>query len=452
MTQGYNSPAMKRTILLLLLLTVACFGLERQPNSAYRARREALAKKAQGGLILVFANTEEAAGDAVNGFRQDDEFYYLTGLTDPGAAVLIAPAIDPNDQQYAQIPAEMRPEARSYSEVLLLPAHSPQERWTGKRNGPGDPGLAEKTGFDRVISLGELDEEVTRLAPRGTQLWVNQSKLSDAPVEWLRRITAVFPRDVKSMIGQLRAIKDSGEAELIRKATNASIAAHQAAIKAIKAGSNEHDIESLMVFQFMKAGCERPAYAPIVGSGFNSTVLHYSADDQAINSGDLVVMDVAGEYSMYASDITRTVPANGHFTPRQREIYDIVLGAQQAAINAFQSGKSTLGGNGPDSLVKIVRDYFNSHGKDKEGKPLGQYFIHGLGHGVGLNVHDPLDVSKPLEPGMVFTIEPGIYIPEEKLGVRIEDIFWVDPNGKLVRLTEALPRTADEVEKAMSGR
>jgi Xaa-Pro aminopeptidase len=213
---------------------------------------------------------------------------------------------------------------------------------------------------------------------------------------------------------------------------------------------NEHDIESLMVFQFMKAGCERAAYAPIVGSGFNSTVLHYSADNQPINDGDLVVMDVAGEYSMYASDITRTVPANGHFTPRQREIYDIVLGAQQAAINAFQAGKSTLGGNGPESLVKIVRDYFDSHGKDKNGKPLGQYFIHGLGHGVGLDVHDPLDTSKPLEPGMVFTIEPGLYIPEEKLGVRIEDIFWVDPNGKLVRLTEALPHTADEVEKAMA--
>lgn len=443
---------MKRALVLLLLITCSAFALERQSNADYRARREALAKKAQNGLVLVFANTEEAAGDAVNGFRQANEFYYLTGLTDPGAAVLIAPAINPSDPMYAQMPADARPEARPYSEVLLLPAHSPQERWTGKRNGPGDPGLAERTGFARVLTLGELDEEIARLAPRGTMLWVNQGKLADAPVEWLRRVMQVFPRDVRPLIGQLRAIKDAAEIELIRKATRASMAAHEAAMKATKPGLNEHDIQSLMTYEFMKAGCERPAYAPIVGSGFDSTVLHYSADNQPINDGDVVVMDVAGEYSMYASDITRSLPANGHFTARQREIYNIVLAGQQAAIDAFKAGKSTLGGNGPDSLVKIVRDYFDTHGKDKSGKPLGQYFIHGLGHGVGLEVHDPLDVSKPLEKGMVFSIEPGIYIPEENLGVRIEDLFWVDPNGKLVRLTEGLPRTAEEVEKAMAAK
>ena len=442
---------MKRTLLFILLASSCVFAIERQSNADYRARREALAHKAQTGLILVFANTEENAGDAVNGFRQANEFYYLTGLTDPGAAVLIVPAIDPSAPQYAQMPAEMRPAARPYSEVLLLPAHSPQERWTGKRNGPGDPGLAEKTGFERVLALGELDEEITRLSPRGTMLWVNQGKLSDAPVEWLRRVGQVFPRDVKPLIGQLRTIKDAGEIELIRKATNASMAAHRAAMKAMRPG-NEHDISALMTYEFMKAGCERPAYAPIVGSGLNSTVLHYSADSQPIQDGDVVVMDVAGEYSMYASDITRTVPANGHFTARQREIYDIVLGAQQAAMDAYQAGKSTLYGTGPDSLTKVVREYFDTHGKDKNGKPLTPYFIHGLGHGVGLEVHDPLDPTKPLEKGMVFTLEPGIYIPDENLGVRVEDLFWIDPQGKLVRLTEGLPRTAAEVEKAMAGK
>ena len=443
---------MKRLIVSLLLLAVSAFSLDRQPNADYRARREALAKKAQNGLILVCANTEETAGNAVTGFRQADDFYYLTGLVDPGAAVLIVPALDPNDKQFAEVPADRRPQPRPYSEVLLLPEHSNQERWTGKRNGPGDPGLAEKTGFDRVLALGELDEEVRRLAPRGGVLWVNEGKLSEAPVEWLRRLTQVFPRDVKPLIGQLRAIKDPGEIELIRKATNASIAAHRAAAKAMKPGINERDIEALMVYEFTRQGCERPAYGPIVGSGINSTTLHYFMDDAPISNGDVVVMDVAGEYSMYASDITRTLPASGHFTDRQREIYNIVLAAQQAAIDAFQVGKSTLGGDGPDSLGKLVRDYFNSHGKDKNGKPLGQYFIHGLGHGVGLDVHDPLDGSKPLERGMVFTFEPGIYIPEENLGVRIEDVFWIDPAGKLVRLTEGLPRTVEEVERAMAAK
>jgi Xaa-Pro aminopeptidase len=189
-----------------------------------------------------------------------------------------------------------------------------------------------------------------------------------------------------------------------------------------------------------------------VGSGFNSTVLHYSDDSATIQAGDVVVIDAAGEYSMYASDITRTLPANGKFTARQREIYDIVLGAQQAAIAAFESGKSMLRKDQPNSLYKVAYDYINSHGKDLHGEPLGKYFIHGLGHYVGLAVHDPGDYNVPLGPGAVFTIEPGIYIPEEKLGARVEDTLYVDANGKLINLGGALPHTADEVERAIAGK
>jgi Xaa-Pro aminopeptidase len=204
-----------------------------------------------------------------------------------------------------------------------------------------------------------------------------------------------------------------------------------------------------MQSEFGKRGCERPSYSPIVGSGFNSTVLHYSEDDGTIRDGDTVVIDVGGEYAMYAADITRTLPANGHFTPRQREIYDIVLGAQQAAIDAFQAGKFVITPTSPQSLYKIAYDYINTHGKDLHGQPLGKYFIHGLSHHIGLAVHDAADNSQLLDRGMVFSVEPGIYIPEEKLGVRIEDMVWVDDAGKLVNLTGSLPRTADEVEAAM---
>jgi Xaa-Pro aminopeptidase len=230
------------------------------------------------------------------------------------------------------------------------------------------------------------------------------------------------------------------------------VAAHLAALKAIHPGTTEREISALMQYEFGKRGCERPAYAPIVGSGLYSTVLHYSDDSATMKDGDMVVMDVAGEYSMYASDITRTAPVNGKFTARQREIYDIVLGAQEAAIHAFQVSKSKLTGNSPDSLYKVAFDYINSHGKDQHGVSLGKYFIHGLGHHVGLNVHDANDPSLPLDKGMIFTLEPGIYIPDEKLGVRIEDMFYVDPAGKLVMMSRGLPRTADEVEKAMSAR
>ena len=169
------------------------------------------------------------------------------------------------------------------------------------------------------------------------------------------------------------------------------MAAHFAAFQAVKPNVNEREISALMQYEWGKRGCERPAYAPIVGSGYYSTVLHYSDDDNVMKSGDVVVIDAAGQYSMYASDITRTFPINGHFTARQREIYDIVLGAQQAAKAAFQSGKSNIGRNSPDSLYKVAYDYINTHGKDLHAMRLGKYFIHGLGHYVGLNVHDSND-------------------------------------------------------------
>jgi Xaa-Pro aminopeptidase len=279
---------------------------------------------------------------------------------------------------------------------------------------------------------------------------------SKAPLQWLETANA-FPvgtsyADIRPLLGSLRTVKDAGEVELIRKATDASVAAQLAAIKAIKPGMTEREISALLQYEWGKRGCERPAYAPIVGSGINSTVLHYSDDSGTIQNGDLVLMDAAGEYSLYASDITRTVPASGKFTARQREIYEIVLGAQKAAIAAFQSGVSHLQRNQPNSLQDVAMNYINTHGKDLHGQPLGKYFFHGLGHYVGLNVHDPGDYSVPLGPGMVFTIEPGIYIPEEKIGVRIEDMFYVDNGGKLIRLTESLPQMPDEIEKLMAGK
>ena len=439
---------MRKLLIAVLLLCVSAGALERQANADYRARRQRLAEATKGGLVLLFAATEAEGQNAVWGFHQDENFYYLSGWAEPGSALLIAPAAA----------------GRPYTEILFLPNHNAsQEKWTGPKLGPEEPQAAQVTGFDHVEALDMLRSEIARLAPgpaatvySDLPAWDASSPSAPGPLDWLRRANA-FPnyvafRDLKPLLAELRVIKDAGEIALIRKATEASMAGHRAAMQALRPGMTEREISALMQYEFEKRGCERPAYAPIVGAGFHSTVLHYSENSGRIEDGDVVVMDVAGEYSMYASDITRTLPANGHFTARQREIYDIVLGAQRAAIAAFRSGKSTLARSGPDSLYQVAYEYINSHGKDLHGKRLGQYFIHGLSHYVGLEVHDAGDTTAPLEPGMVFTIEPGIYLPEEKLGVRIEDIFYVDQAGKLVDLTSALPHTADEVEKAMAQR
>jgi Xaa-Pro aminopeptidase len=442
---------MRKFLFFTLMLLQTGWALDRQPNADYHARREALAAKTNGGAVLLFASMEESGPNAVYGYRPDNNFFYLSGWSEPGAALLLVPAAD------AKGDAPKRP----YTEILFLPAHNlVQEKWTGPKLGPESPDAASVTGFDHVEVLDQLRTELSRLLPSPaatvfTDVPVSgEPSISTAPLEWLTRSNA-FPlrvnfENVRPIVASLRLIKDAGEIERIRKATDASVAAHLAAMHAMKPGITAREISSLMQYEWGKRGCERPSYSPIVGSGFNSTVLHYSEDSGTAQAGDVVVIDAAGEYSMYASDITRTLPANGKFTPRQRDIYNIVLGAQQAAIAAFQSGKSVLKGDGPDSLYKVAKDYINSHGKDQHGEHLGTYFIHGLSHYVGLEVHDAGSYDVPLAPGVVFTIEPGIYIPEEKLGVRIEDTFYVDKDGKLINLSGALPHTAEDVEREMS--
>jgi Xaa-Pro aminopeptidase len=433
--------------LCVLLCAYSAAALDRQPGADYHARREALAKKA-GGVVVLLAPLERM--DAVYEFRQEDSFYYLSGVTVPGAGLLVAPASE----------AKGDSPGRAYTEILFLPPRNLRlEKYTGPQMGGEDPEAPKVTGFDRVEDMSKLPEEVAKLLANQSPVVYTElptqgsASASDDMLGFLRHSNAmVFFQDVTTILTSLRTVKDAGEIALIRKAVDASVAAHLAAMKAVKPNVKEYEVSAVMQYEWTRRGCERPAYAPIVGSGHNSTVLHYSEDAATMKAGDVVVIDAAAEYSMYAADITRTLPVNGRFTPRQKEIYDIVLGAQEAAVAAFQSGKSLLVGDSDASLNKVAKDYIKAHGKDLHGQPLDQYFIHGLGHYIGLNVHDPGDYKTPLAPGMVFTLEPGIYIPEENIGVRIEDNFLVGADGKLLKLSAALPSKAEDVERAMSAK
>ena len=434
--------------LLLLVLAFLCAAAQarfRQPNGEYQSRRSVLAQTVNGPIVIFgYTGHEDASEVAV--FFQEPNFYYLTGHDEPGAAVVILPRPPrPGIVEY------VRPAA-----ILYLPPRDPAEEiWEGPKFGPNDPGVAEKTGFQTVEPIEKLKGDLAKLAKTYKTFYTLTPPAHEEGyphlTESVAAIRAAIPqaalKDIAPQLDALRQVKSPGELALIEKAIDLSIDAHFDAMRTMRPGLSEYQIAARMKEIHEWGGCEREAYAPIVGAGFNSTVLHYSALDDQIKDGDVVVIDVGGEYGGYAADITRTLPANGQFTPRQREIYDIVLGAQNAALAAVKPGAVLYGGK--DSLQQIVTDYINTHGHDKEGRTLGRYYPHGVSHHLGLDVHDPGDRNRPLEPGMVVTVEPGIYIPEENIGVRIEDDVLVTKDGYKL-LTARLPRTAEEIEKIMA--
>ena len=387
------------------------------------------------GVLVLFGAKESE--DLHEGFFQETNFYYLTGWEEPGAILVMTPEVDkdePGLQQRAKVPRE----------ILFLPQRVvTKEKWTGRKLGSSDAGVAKITGFTTVMPAEHFENELRTLLEAYPDAYaLSSGNTAMSRIAPLRNIL-----DAGEPIAKLRMRKSAAEIAAIQRATDASIEAHQAAWRVIKPGLVEYEVAAVMVGSYMMDGCRRSAYAPIVGSGPNSTVLHYSRNSRKMDAGEVTVMDVAGECGNYASDITRTVPVSGKFTPRQREIYDVVLGAQKAAIAAIKPGM-TMYKTTPNSLYQVALEYINTHGKDLHGEPLGKYFTHGLSHHVGLDVHDA-DAKEPLEAGMVITVEPGIYIPEENIGIRIEDIVLVTEKGAKI-LSEALPRDPSELERALA--
>jgi Xaa-Pro aminopeptidase len=433
--------------ILLAFTLLVCAGIAsarfRQANEEYAARRAKLAAQVDGPVVVFgYTGHEDLSEFAL--FFQEKNFYYLSGDDEPGGAVLLIP--DP--------PAGKKIEGAR--EVLYLPARDyAQEKWEGPKMGPDDPGIREKTGFTDVQAFANLRAKLEELAKTYSNFYTLLPGQQEEGYphlknwsEWLKHtVPSANVSDITPAISAMRQVKSAGELALMRKAIDASIDAQLDAMKRMRPALYEYQVAARMKEIHEFEGCSREAYAPIVGTGFFSTVLHYSALDAQIKDGDIVVLDVAGEYGDYAADITRTLPANGKYSARQREIYEIVLGAQNAAMAAVKPG-ATIHGGAVDLNV-IAREYINTHGKDLHGEPLGKYYIHGLSHHLGLDVHDPGSTTRPLEAGMVFTIEPGIYIPEENLGVRIEDDVLVTKDGIEV-LTKRLPRSPDEVEKVMA--
>jgi Xaa-Pro aminopeptidase len=413
-------------VLGVIALLLAAAALQaKAPLEEFGARRAALRPSLDGGVLLLRGRAE--ALDQTFRFEQEPNFYYLTGWSQPGAVLLLTPS----------------------DEILFLPRHDEHaERYSGKRTSAEDGDAHKLTGFEKVLPIEKLETELDLALSSHARMYAPWTE------SYAGQLRARYPfRDVADatpLIAKLRVKKSATELAAIQHATDVSMEAHRAAWRRLAPGQYEYQAAASFVSSFLEDGCEGPAYSPIVGSGPNGAILHYMSNQRRMDRGELVVMDAAAQCDSYASDITRTLPVGGKFTPRQRELYQIVLGAQKAAIAAVRPGV-LLSGSGPadpaESLTKIARDYINAHGRDLHGEPLGKYFTHDIGHQVGLEVHDPR-FNGPLEAGMVITIEPGVYIAEERLGIRIEDVVLVTSNGAKV-LSAALPKEPDEIEQAV---
>ncbi len=395
------------------------------PIAEYRARRGRIGAALGKGVGIVLAGEASA-----HGFRPDPNFAYLTGLTgEAGAAVLFDPS---------------NPDPRRRSILFLRPLNPELEVWDGYRD-PISAALRERCGFDTVMRTTALPRMLTqavRLCKRAALL--HPLGVFDAPVSpdlaLLRRVMERVPgvgvEDHSELLPSLRAIKSKSEVAIMRLAIGITSAGYDAALRVIRPGAPERAVQRALERTWQDHGADGPAYESIVGAGINGTVLHYKDNSGTLRDGDLLVIDAGCSYAGYASDITRTYPVNGRFTERQREVYDLVLEAQLAAIRAVRPGVWI------HEVDEAARKVFRRAG-------LEDKYLHGIGHQLGLETHDASPARK-LEPGMVITIEPGLYLPEERTGIRIEDDVLVTPRGGQV-LSPQIVKTAKDVERAMAG-
>lgn len=395
------------------------------PAQEYADRRAAVLDALEGAAAVVLAG---AAGPTLQGRRLGDPmFRYITGLDNEGeAAVLFDPSAEDPSRRIT---------------LFLRPRDIEVERWDGARL-PLDARLKAQTGFAQIKRTSYLPGLLTEAARRTKRLaclhpFASYTADVSPDLEIFQRIAQRIPgvalEDRTQILPSMRSIKSAAELALIERAAVATAAGFEACFKAIRPGINESDVADLLLTTYRRQDCE-PAYTLIVGAGLNGTILHYSDNDAVIADGDLIVMDCAAAYGGYASDVTRTLPASGTFSPEQRRVYEIVLEAQLAAIAAAKPGATYTD---VDAAARAVID--------KAG--YGEAFIHGTGHPVGLEVHD-VTPDGPLKPGMVITVEPGIYLPDRGFGVRIEDDILITEAGNR-DLTCAVPKTVDAVEAAM---
>ncbi len=399
-------------------------------------------------------------GDNHFEFRQDTDFFFLTQLDEPGAVAILRPS---------------HPEHKYV--LFVRPRKRDEEIWTGVRTGV--EGAVERFGADAAFEIGSLEEELPKLLEGHPTLYyrlghraVNDQRIV-ATIDRLKgqiRTGMEWPVaiiDPGTILDEMRLRKDDADLANLREATRISAEGHLAAMRACRPGMHEYELEAVVEYVFHKLGAQSPGYCSIVGSGFNTTILHYNTNRAKINDGDMVLIDAGAEYNIFTGDITRTFPANGKFTRPQQAVYEVVLTAQKEVISMVKPGVGFMALH--ERAVELISDGLIElgllSGTRSEVIEKGEYrkfFMHRTGHWLGMDVHDAGryrvgDEWRKLEPGMVFTVEPGIYIAQDSegvpdeffnIGVRIEDDILVTADGFEI-LTAGAPKEVNDIETTM---
>lgn len=436
----------------------------------FKAHREQFLDRLPAGAVAVFRTTGEKDIDAATDpFRPDSDFWYLTGFHEADAVAIF------------------RPKAADGKRYILFvePKDFAKEQWTGYR--AGVEGAMKEYGADEAFPVADLWTKLPSLTAGASSLHFSdganpkfrEQLLAAWGQENRNAVTARGAADAGPTVHQLRLVKDATEIAILRRAAGLSAEAHRLAMARTRPGVNEAAIKGLMVSHCLSSGAARMAYPPIVGSGRNSVILHYDAADQPMEAGGMVVNDTACEYEMYAADVTRSYPVSGRFSADQRAIYDIVLASQKAAMGTIKPGVPFRDVHA--ASVEVVVDGLmklglltGSRDEIMKGQTYRKFYPHGCSHWLGLDVHDAGSYGYPegmdpkerygramtrLEPGMVLTVEPGLYIAEGattdkrwwNIGARIEDDVLVTPTG-FECLSCGAPREAADIEKAIAGR
>jgi len=410
--------------------------------------------------IIPSAREATRSNDTQYRFRQDSDFYYLTGFEEPDSIAVVAPG---REQKYT---------------LFVRPRDPEQEIWVGRR--AGVEGAKSEFGADESFPVAEFETKLQDILDGADKLYFRLGAYPDLDNTIIRQIAQMRslnrkpihpPRtiiDPATIVHEMRVLKSPDEIELMQKAADIAAEAHVEAMKTVKPGMKEYEVEAQIEQVFRRRGASGPSYTSIVGAGANATVLHYINNDGELRDGDLLLVDAGAEYKGYASDITRTFPINGRFSKAQREIYDLVLKAQMACVEMVRPGVThdQLKQHSIEVLTEGMVELGLLEGKPDEiikEKKYEKFYMHGLGHMLGIDVHDVGRYyfgkeSRALEPGVVMTVEPGLYIspdtkdiPEKYLGigVRIEDDVLCTSNGPRV-LTSKVPKAPEEIEALMA--